>query len=162
MKIKFEIFLVIIVSFFLSCSVAKQTKSFKEIDISYIKEIREYSNFKKLINNNFHCDTSESPFVFGDLNKPGINSLSKCYYKNNKNLVYVENRKVTDTTNIETYFYKKNKLVYIESVIIKNNKITTKKKIFVRDNKVYFSPNQSKDHSYFIEKGLNYLNNFEY
>ena len=155
--------LIIISLIFFSCSSTKKIKSNtnSKIDIGYIREISKYSNFKHFISRNFECKTIESTFNYGENNKTGNESITKCYYPKEKELVYINFTKESDLYLKQEFFYRKNLLVSIKSFTSINKKDTVFSKIFVKNDSIYYNMYKAKDSTYLLKKGLDYINNFE-
>ncbi|PKG52399.1 hypothetical protein [Olleya sp. 1-3] len=158
-----KLLLIIFLIIFFNCSSTKNTNSDSNttINIQYIKEIKNYSHFKKLINKDFDCKSVEQNILRG-ITTGAKQTTTKCHNIKSNELVYVSFISKGDTYISQKYFYKNKALVFIKTEAIDKNKDSIFNEIYVKNDSIYYNRQQSHEANRLVINGVYYLNNFNY
>ena len=159
----FKLLLIIFLILFFNCSSTKNTNSVSNttINTQYIKEIKDYSHLKKIINKDFDCKSVEQKILRG-ITTGAEQTTTKCHNTKSRELVYVSFISQGDTYVNQKYFYKNKAVVFIKTETKYKNKDSLFNEIYVKNDSIYYNPQQSQEADQLLVNGVYYLNNFNY
>ena len=157
-----KLLLIIFLIIFFNCSSTKNTNSDSNttINIQYIKEIKDYSHFKKLINKDFDCKSVEQNILRG-ITTGAKQTTTKYHNIKSNELVYVSFISEGDTYISQKYFYKNKALVFIKTEAIDKNRDSIFNEIYVKNDSIYYTKQNLKANAHILSQGLYYSDNFK-
>lgn len=157
-----KLLLIIFLILFFNCSSTKNTNSDSNttINTQYIKEIKDYSHFEKLINKDFDCKSVEQNILRG-ITTGAKQTTTKCHNIKSNELVYVSFISEGDTYICQKYFYKNKALVFIKTEAIDKNKDSIFNEIYVKNDSIYYTKQNLKANAHILSQGLYYIDNFK-